>query len=119
MLTRAQKGLPQEVCGLLAGNGRQVYVHYPITNVEFNQSKYRMESLELIDATLDIEKRGLDLMAIYHSHPSGPDCLSASDIRENNYPGVVQIILTPHIGGWEIHAYVIENDDNIQAIAFE
>jgi proteasome lid subunit RPN8/RPN11 len=59
---------------------------------------------------LEIEGQGLELLAIIHSHPAGPDQPSATDRAEFAYPGVLSLILFPGSGpgGWRARAFAIE-----------
>jgi proteasome lid subunit RPN8/RPN11 len=64
-----------------------------------------------------MEAAGLELLGIYHSHPTGPDRPSPTDIAENMYP-VAQIIWFRENGKWRARAYEIV-DGKTDEIAFE
>ena len=61
--------IPEEGCGLLAGVENQVQLTIPITNQDHSTVRYNMEPGELIRAFYDIEARGLEMLASFHSHP--------------------------------------------------
>lgn len=104
--------LPEEACGILAGFDGVVSVNYPISNQYHSPVKYFMEPLELYQALQDIDRRNLELIAIYHSHPNGPDRPSETDIKEFLYPGVATIIGYPKMdSGYRLKAFIISNDD--------
>ncbi len=97
-------GMPHEVCGLLGGVGREVREVHPVPNAAPNPAvAYLMEPAAQLEVMLSLERRGLDLVAIYHSHPpgaiTGP---SPSDIAQATYPGVVYLIVVPAPDGGEI-----------------
>jgi len=43
---------------------------------------------------LAMEAEGLELIAIYHSHPDGPARPSATDVANAYYPDTVQLIIS-------------------------
>lgn len=57
---------------------------------------YVMDPAAQLKVMLSLERRGLDLVAIYHSHPpgemTGPSPL---DVAQATYPGVVYLIVVP------------------------
>jgi proteasome lid subunit RPN8/RPN11 len=67
-----------------------------------------MDPLEQLTAFEWIESQNLELLAIFHSHPAGPETVSATDIAEAAYP-VVHIILSRPHGEWRARGFWIEN----------
>lgn len=94
MVAHLRAVLPLEGCGLLAGNDGRIERHYPIDNRLNSRTAFEMEPEQLVSAVLNLEGQGLALLAIYHSHPDGPDAPSATDIIQANYPDTVQIIVS-------------------------
>src|SRR5262245_15006664 len=78
MVAQARSELPNECCGLLAGNivsrGRrrvgQVVRCYALVNAAASPVEYLSEPRSMFQAVRDMERRGLELLAIYHSHPT-------------------------------------------------
>lgn len=99
--------LPEESCGILAGKKDRITTNFPITNQLHSPVRYYMEPLALLRALEMIESEGLELLAIYHSHPTGPDKPSATDIEEFLYPGVATIIGFTENGEWMLKAFII------------
>jgi proteasome lid subunit RPN8/RPN11 len=97
MLAHLLAVYPEEGCGLLAGyssDGVATAV-YPIENIASTpQTRFLMAPQSQLDAFLDIETAELDLLAIYHSHPHGPDTPSATDMAQAYYPDLTQIIVS-------------------------
>jgi proteasome lid subunit RPN8/RPN11 len=81
MIAHARAGLPNESCGFLAGTDGQVTKLYPVRNEETEQPRIRyvMHSGDQLHAQNDIDDRGLQVVAIYHSHPEGPPHPSSTD----------------------------------------
>lgn len=104
------KNLPEEACGLLAGNNNKVTIVIPISNQLHSRVKYFMEPVELLKGLEKIEAEQLDLLAIFHSHPEGPFRPSETDVKEFLYPGVATIICSPINENWVLKSFMIEND---------
>jgi proteasome lid subunit RPN8/RPN11 len=99
---------PEEACGLLAGIGSHVERVIGVPNSLHSPVRFRMEPRAQWRAFQRIEAEGLDLVGIYHSHPSGPDHPSPTDIAESMYP-VVSIIWYPADGAWTARGFSIES----------
>ena len=54
---------------------------YRVTNTAHSPYRYLMDSQEQLNAMLDSENRGLELLAFYHSHTHSPAYPSATDVR--------------------------------------
>jgi proteasome lid subunit RPN8/RPN11 len=54
-----------------------------------------------------METLGFELLAIYHSHPKGPESPSETDLAEFAYPGVYTIIWFPFDHKWTCKAFWI------------
>jgi proteasome lid subunit RPN8/RPN11 len=67
-----------------------------------------MDPQEQLIAFEWIESNHMDLLSIYHSHPAGPEVVSATDIVEAAYP-VVYIVWSPEDGEWHARGYWIED----------
>nr|WP_243027487.1 M67 family metallopeptidase [Thermus albus] len=80
--THLDKEVPREGVGLWAGR-REVERVIPLPNVHPEPLVgYLAEPLALLRALKELEREGLSLLAIYHSHPKGPALPSPTDIRE-------------------------------------
>ncbi|CAN5488856.1 M67 family metallopeptidase [soil metagenome] len=115
MIAHAKAELPSECCGLLAGKrpppgaGAQdveVEARYALINELKSSTEYLSEGKSMIAATKDMRHRGLEILAIYHSHPSSPPVPSKTDLERNFYSdSVVHFIVsltgpTPEVRGW-------------------
>ena len=79
---------PLEACGLLAGKQDTVEAVLKVRNAAQSPVRFRMDPQEQYNALMWIEDNEFDLVGIYHSHPSGPETVSATDIAENAYEAV-------------------------------
>lgn len=83
---------PEEACGLVAGHGSHSRSVYSITNRLRSKTRFDMEPNQLLAALYEIDIQGWELMAIYHSHPSGPAHPTATDIAEAHYHQAAHLI---------------------------
>ena len=94
LIAHATALLPEEACGLLAGCDGRATRFYPVENVRHSPVEYEMEPRALVQSMLSIEAQGLELLAIYHSHPTGPAFPSTTDLAQAYYPDQAYVILS-------------------------
>ncbi len=118
MIEHIQQQMPTEACGLLAGESGESRKVLPVQNMLNSPVEYRMEPQGQLDALLLIERRGWDMMALYHSHPVGPDHLSTADIEQANYPEAVHLVFFPEGGKWKFRGFTID-ENGINAVKID
>lgn len=101
---------PEEACGLLAGLGNRILRVLPVPNELRSPVRYRMSPADQWRAFQEIEESGWELLAIYHSHPRGPDFPSPTDIAEAYYPDAAYLIWSRGTGSWMCRAFRIQGD---------
>lgn len=94
MLAHGQAEYPLEACGLLGGGNGRVRHLYAIENKLHSPTRYEMEPLQQIQALLHLEDAGDKLLAIYHTHPQGPETPSPTDIALMTFPEAIYIIVS-------------------------
>jgi [CysO sulfur-carrier protein]-S-L-cysteine hydrolase len=94
LLAEAQAAFPLETCGLMAGKAGRVRRLYPVANVLQSPSAFLMDARQQVEAMLEMEAHGWELLAIYHSHPAGPAEPSATDVALAYYPDALHLILS-------------------------
>jgi proteasome lid subunit RPN8/RPN11 len=113
MISQACAENPNECCGLLAGAvadeegekvGRVVR-RYPLVNAMASPKEFLSDGRSMLDADKDMRKHGLDMLAIYHSHPTSPPVPSRTDLERNWWPDVVNLIISlaadaPTVRAW-------------------
>jgi [CysO sulfur-carrier protein]-S-L-cysteine hydrolase len=114
MVAQAHRELPNECCGLIGGTveaggiGRALQL-YPLTNAAGSPVEYLSDGREMFDALRDMRRRAIDVIAVYHSHPTSDPFPSKTD-RERNYSTeVVNLIISLKTGkavmrGWWLTA---------------
>jgi len=108
MHAHVQAHAPFEACGLLAGENNLVEKVLLIENQAKSRVKFRMDPKEQLNAFDWIETNGLDLIGIFHSHPAGPETVSATDIEEAAY-AVAQVVWSRTKDDWIARGFWIEN----------
>jgi proteasome lid subunit RPN8/RPN11 len=110
LLVQARFELPNECCGLLAGRvvgeiGR-VTLRLPLVNVAASPKEFLSEPRSMLQAEKQMRAGGLDLLAVYHSHPTSPPTPSRTDLERNIHGvGVMHLIISleksqPEMRGW-------------------
>jgi proteasome lid subunit RPN8/RPN11 len=109
IIQHAVSAAPLECCGLIAGeihNGLGTgQARYPLANAACSPTRYLAAPRDLIAAFKAIRAAKLELLAIYHSHPSSAPIPSRFDLESNQYPHVVHVIISlegsaPEVRGW-------------------
>lgn len=106
MLEHVRRCAPDEACGLLRGKWDEVCQVYPISNIARSPDRFRMDPVQQVEALMHIEERG-QLVAIYHSHPSGPTTPSELDIKEAAYPEAVYLVWAKQEEEWQCRAFLM------------
>ena len=95
LIEEARQALPNECCGLLGGQGNHATEIFPATNERASPSEFNIPARELFEIFRTMRAKGLELIAIYHSHPSGENTASRRDLERAYYPHAVYLILSP------------------------
>jgi len=77
----ANKELPNEACGYLAGTDNKITKCYHLTNIDHSPEHFSFDPKEQFEAMIDARSNGLEIIANFHSHPETPARPSKEDIR--------------------------------------
>ncbi len=108
MIRHVEAQKPLEACGLLAGKNNRVEKVIFVRNQAQSPVRFVMDPYQQLGAFEWIESHALELVGIFHSHPAGPETVSATDIAEAAYE-VVHIIWSRPSGQWEARGFWLEN----------
>jgi len=78
-----------------------------VKNAAQSKVLFRMDPKAQLRAMEQIEAEGLEMIAIFHSHPRGPSVPSPTDLNEAVYP-VVNIIWSKAGRRWQARGFWIE-----------
>ena len=106
MIAHVDSHAPLEACGLLAGLNSKVEAVLEVTNQAQSAVRYVMDPIEQLNAFEWIESNELDLLGIFHSHPTGPETVSPTDIAQAAYE-VVHVILARVDNTWRARGFWI------------
>ena len=90
----ARLGLPEEVCGYLAGTGKEVLRQFTMTNIDHSPEHFSFDPAEQFHVLREARKAGLEILANYHSHPETPARPSEEDIRLAYDPNISYVIVS-------------------------
>lgn len=98
MFQQAAEELPNECCGILAGNkdGETISVTgiYPMENLDKSPEHFSIDPKALFNLHREFKTKGLTMLGNYHSHPSTPSRPSVEDIRLAYDPEAVYAIIS-------------------------
>lgn len=107
-LVRIAKGmLPEESCALLLGESNAVVKILPMRNVDESPVTFSIESTELLRAYDLAQSEGLQVIAIFHSHPGKPSP-SGTDRKFMEINPVTWLIFSTT--EWQLKAYIYDDD---------
>ncbi|MFO7999726.1 MAG: M67 family metallopeptidase [Marinilabilia sp.] len=98
ILETARSGLPNETCGYLAGKDNLITLCYPLTNMDHSPDHYSFDPEEQFEAMKDARRKGLDIIANFHSHPETPARPSGEDIKLAYDPNIIYGIVSMKSG---------------------
>ena len=108
LLQHVRAQAPREACGLLGSLDGRVARVVPIKNVAARpERRFELDAQQMVQTFFEFERDGLELCAIWHSHPQGEPLPSPEDIREASWPEACQLIIgtgsgQPQLAAWRI-----------------
>ena len=85
ILAHDEKELPNEACGLIAGekNGNDKIIKkvYLLTNIDHSNEHFSLDPKEQLAAVKDMRANGIVPLGNWHSHPESPSRPSEEDKR--------------------------------------
>jgi proteasome lid subunit RPN8/RPN11 len=115
-----------EICGVVAveadgaaaGQRRAVQV-YRARNMHLSPLRFEIDPKDLLRLSNEIDERGWEIGAIYHSHVRSEPAPSQTDINyAANWPGVEWIIVGLASGPPEVRSHLIE-EGRVRDVALE
>jgi proteasome lid subunit RPN8/RPN11 len=98
MILHGRQELPNEACGLVAGEikgeEKTVKAVYGLTNTDKSAEHFSMSPEEQFRAIKDMRNKGWVLLGNFHSHPATPARPSPEDIRLAFDPSLSYVIIS-------------------------
>jgi proteasome lid subunit RPN8/RPN11 len=109
MIAHARRERPRECCGLLIGFGSRVSHALAMRNIARSPARYALDPAEHIGVRRLL--RGcsppLEIVGVYHSHPSSDPVPSPTDLKEAHYPDWIYAIVSLRARRADVRAFQI------------
>lgn len=109
IISHAKKDAPIEACGYLAGKDGVLSRHYELTNIDKSEEHFAFDPKEQFKPVKDARALGLEVSAVYHSHPETPARPSAEDIKLAYDPNYSYVIVSLANGQEDVKSFKIIN----------
>jgi [CysO sulfur-carrier protein]-S-L-cysteine hydrolase len=117
MVAHCIAGLPDEACGVLAGDPRSGTVDrlYPTRNAAASARIYTVDSHDLLQADRDAERNGTQLIGVFHSHTHTDAYPSPTDVDQAPDPGWHYVLVSlrdshPVVRSYRITGGVVDEE---------
>ena len=109
----AKEALPNESCAFLLGHNYEVAEILPMRNIDESPITFSIEPAELIQAYNLAESKGMQVIAIFHSHPAKA-WPSSTDIKFMEVNPVVWVIYSTTES--QLKGFIYDDDELIKEI---
>ncbi len=110
IIAHAREESPRECCGMVSARDGEAVKVYRARNVAPSPKlAYEIDGPEQYRIQMEIEDSGLELGAIYHSHPRTEPYPSQTDINLAFYPEAVYVIVGLGDGEPDVRAFQIQD----------
>ncbi len=111
MLAHGRREEPNEACGYLASKDGVVGYHFELHNMDAAPDHYTMDPKEQFATIRKIREKGLQVAAVYHTHPETPARPSVEDIRLAHDPNMCYVIASLMAGMEPVRAFKISQGE--------
>jgi [CysO sulfur-carrier protein]-S-L-cysteine hydrolase len=94
MIAHAREEAPNECCGMIGGADGAGTTVYRSINAEASPLRYSLDASDQFRIMQEIERRGEELVGIYHSHTGSAAYPSQTDVNLAAYPDAVYVIVS-------------------------
>jgi proteasome lid subunit RPN8/RPN11 len=94
MIDHAKAEYPYECCGMIAGRDESVSKIVKMKNEVRSSIEYSMDDASLKLELEKLDDEGLDLIGVYHSHPTSRAYPSNVDISKAVFPEIDYVIIS-------------------------
>ena len=109
VVQHAVRDAPNECCGVVAVRDGVAEAVHPLENLAASPLRFEVDGMALHHLLTDIEERGAQLGAIYHSHTRSAPYPSQTDINfAVGWPGTEWLIVGTKGPEPEVRSYLID-----------
>ena len=107
LLAHARAVAPNECCGLLAGVGDVATQRFPLVNALASPTRFESSPESMFAAVRAMHSHKIEIVGVYHSHPTSRAVPSASDLECRYSDDVATVIVSlatepPEVRGWRV-----------------
>ena len=111
LVAHAREEAPNECCGLIGGSDGVAKTVYRARNAEASPLRYNLDPQDQFRIMTEMDERGEELSAIYHSHTASPAYPSQTDINLASYPDALYLIVSLADGEKALRGYRITDGE--------
>jgi proteasome lid subunit RPN8/RPN11 len=94
IVAQGLREFPNEACGLIAAESGAPVRVFPMRNADASPATYRLDGKEQLEVFEELDQKGWDLWAIYHSHTHSEAYPSGTDVKLAFYPEARYMLLS-------------------------
>jgi proteasome lid subunit RPN8/RPN11 len=119
LIAHARDDAPNECCGMVGGNDGVASTVYRARNAEASPFRYNLDPEDLYRILhREMEDKGEELLAIYHSHTKSPAYPSETDRNLVSYPDAIYLIISLLEGEEPIRGFRMQ-DGEVEEVEIE
>jgi len=120
MRAHAEQTYPRECCGAVLGRGPDLLQAVPLDNVYegAQEDRFEIRPADLLRVERESRAAGLELVAIYHSHPDCDAYFSQTDLA-HSCPWYLSLVLSVKQGRFDHLNCFTTNEEQTQATPVE
>jgi proteasome lid subunit RPN8/RPN11 len=115
MVEHARKEAPNECCGLIGGRDGEAVSLYRAVNSEGSPLRYNLDPQDQFRIMSEMDEKGEELAAIYHSHTASAAYPSQTDINLAAYPDAIYLIVSLAEGEEPLRGFHIRDGEVSEA----
>jgi [CysO sulfur-carrier protein]-S-L-cysteine hydrolase len=115
MVEQAREEAPNECCGLIGGRNGEAVTLYRAANSEASPLRYNLDPQDQFRIMSEMDEKGEELAAIYHSHTASPAYPSQTDINLATYPDALYLIVSLAEGEEPLRGFEIRDGEVTEA----
>ncbi len=107
IIAHCKSEFPIEACGYLLGRSGVIADHYVMTNVDQSETRFSFDPAEQFEAVRKARELRVDIVGIYHSHPTSKAEPSEEDVRLAQQPDMLHVIVSLKSSKIDVKAFEI------------
>jgi [CysO sulfur-carrier protein]-S-L-cysteine hydrolase len=116
IIAHAREDVPNECCGILAGNDGTATQLFRALNAEASPYRYNVDPKDLLRIHRELDANDWDVFGIYHSHTHTEAYPSPTDVRLAAWPDAYYLIVSleneanPMLRAFRIHEGAVSEE---------